>query len=179
RNAHELGLAAGHLPVQLGVAEQRRARAVLAHLRRLALRLQPPTAHEALTARDVERHHHALTGHEVPHLRPHLLHDTHRLMTEDVATVEERPEQFIEVQVGAADGRGGHPDDRVGRMLDAGIRYGRRLDRAPALPGECLHTVLQSWLLMAAPACGPICSIPPSMTTEVPEMYAASGDARK
>ena len=40
RHAQELGLAAGHLAVELRVAEQRGALAVLAHLRRLALRLQ-------------------------------------------------------------------------------------------------------------------------------------------
>ena len=40
RHPQVLGLAAGHLAVQLGVAEQRGARALLAHLRGLALRLQ-------------------------------------------------------------------------------------------------------------------------------------------
>ena len=41
RHAQQLGLGARHLAVELRVAEQRRALVVLAHLRRLALRLQP------------------------------------------------------------------------------------------------------------------------------------------
>ena len=55
RHAQVLGLAAGHLAVELGVAEQRGARAVLADLGRLALRLQALVAHEAVAAGDVER----------------------------------------------------------------------------------------------------------------------------
>jgi hypothetical protein len=61
RDAHVLGLPAWHLPIQLGVAEQGRARSVLANLRRLALGLQAPGAHEAAAAGDVERHHDAIT----------------------------------------------------------------------------------------------------------------------
>ena len=62
RHAQVLGLPAGHLPVQLRVAEQRRALVVLAHLRRLALRVELLVAHEAVPARDVERHHDPVAG---------------------------------------------------------------------------------------------------------------------
>src|SRR3712207_9334216 len=50
-----LGLPAGHLPVELRVAEQRGAEALLAVLRGLALRLQALRAHPAGAAGDVER----------------------------------------------------------------------------------------------------------------------------
>ena len=57
RDAQQLGLSAGDLPVELGVAEQRRARAVLVHLGRLALGMQVVAAHPAVAAGDVERDH--------------------------------------------------------------------------------------------------------------------------
>src|SRR3712207_6868985 len=53
-----LGLAAGHLPVELGVAEQRGAEALLAVLRGLALRLQALRAHPAGAAGDVRSEEH-------------------------------------------------------------------------------------------------------------------------
>ena len=65
RHAQELGLAARHLAVQLRVAEQRRALAVLVHLRRLALRVQLLVAHAAVAAGDVERDHDPVAGLDV------------------------------------------------------------------------------------------------------------------
>ena len=65
RHAQELRLAARHLPVELGVAEQRGAHALVADLRRLALRLQAVLAHPAVPAGDVERDHHAVADREV------------------------------------------------------------------------------------------------------------------
>ena len=62
RHAQQLGLAPGYLPVQLRVAEERRPLAMLAHLRRLALGVELHVAHEAVTARDVERHDDAIAG---------------------------------------------------------------------------------------------------------------------
>ena len=61
-HAQELGLAAGHLAVELGVAEQRGAHALLADLGGLALRLEPLVAHQAVPARDLEWDHHAVTA---------------------------------------------------------------------------------------------------------------------
>ncbi len=91
RDAQVLGLPAGHLPVQLGVAEQRRPRAVLADLRRLALRVQLHAAHVAAAAGDVERDDHAVAGLDVRDVRAGLLDDAHRLVAEDVALAENGP----------------------------------------------------------------------------------------
>ena len=118
RHAQVLGLTAGHLPVELRVAEQRGAAAVLAHLGGLALRLQPARAHEALAARDVERDDDAVADGERRDVGADGDDDAHRLVAEDVAAVEERAEQFVQVQVGAADRGRGDPDDRIGRLLD-------------------------------------------------------------
>ena len=62
RDAQVLRLAARHLAVQLGVAEQRRALALLAHLGRLALRVEAALAHPAVPAGDVERDHDAVAA---------------------------------------------------------------------------------------------------------------------
>ena len=92
RHPQVLGLPAGHLAVELGVAEQRRARALLVDLRRLALRLQALVAHVAVTAGDVERDHDAVAdGLRLRDLGADLLDDAHRLVAEDVALVHERP----------------------------------------------------------------------------------------
>ncbi len=139
RDAQELGLASGHLAVQLRVAEQRRALALLAHLRRLALRLQVLVAHVAMTARDVERDHDAIAGSDVRHLRADLLDDAHGLVTEDVALVEIRAEHLVEMQVGAADAGRRHADDRVGGFADLGVGDGVHSDVALAVPDDGLH----------------------------------------
>ena len=65
RDAQQLGLAAGDLAVELRVAEQRGAHALVADLRRLALRLQPVVAHEAVPAGDVERDDHPVADGDV------------------------------------------------------------------------------------------------------------------
>ena len=67
RNAQELGLAAGDLAVELRVAEERGAGALLTDLRRLALRLQAVVAHPAVPAGDVERDDDAVARREVGH----------------------------------------------------------------------------------------------------------------
>jgi hypothetical protein len=72
RDAQELGLAARDLPVELRVAEQRRALVVLVHLRRLALRVEPVAAHPALLAADVERDDDAVARLDGRDLRPDL-----------------------------------------------------------------------------------------------------------
>ena len=73
RHAQELGLAAGDLAVELGVAEQRRTLALLGHLRGLALGVQVLVAHEAVPAGDVEGHDDAVArprGHRPRHRPP-------------------------------------------------------------------------------------------------------------
>ena len=80
---------------------------------------------------------------EVRHRRPLLDDDPHGFVAEDVAGVEERSQRLVEVEIGSAQARRGHLDDDVGVLLDRGV--GDVLDAhvAPALPGECLHGVLQ------------------------------------
>ena len=80
RDAQVLGLPARKLPVELGVAEQGRAHALLAHLGGLALGLQPPLAHEAVPAGDLEGDHHSVSGRQVGDLWSDLLHHAHRLV---------------------------------------------------------------------------------------------------
>jgi hypothetical protein len=85
-----LGLRAGHLPVELRVAEQRSAHALVAGLRGLALGLQAVLAHEAATAGDLEGDDHPVAGRELADVAADGLDDAHRLVPEDVARVEER-----------------------------------------------------------------------------------------
>jgi hypothetical protein len=97
RHAQQLCLAARDLAVELRVAEQRRALALLAHLRRLALRLQAAVAHPAVPARDVERDHDPVADRDLIDLVANRLDDAHRLVAEDVALVDERPQDLVEV----------------------------------------------------------------------------------
>ena len=75
RHPQVLGLAAGHLAVELRVAEQRGAEALLPVLRRLALRLQALRAHPAGAAGDVERDDDAVAGLHRGHLGADLADD--------------------------------------------------------------------------------------------------------
>jgi hypothetical protein len=69
--------------VQLRVAVQHRAHALVADLRRLALGLKAVVAHEAAPAGHLERHHDAVAGRELRDLRAHLLDDPYGLVAED------------------------------------------------------------------------------------------------
>src|SRR3712207_8831270 len=85
-----LGLAAGHISVELGVAEQRGAEALLAVLRGLALRLQALRAHPAGAAGDVERDDDPVAGLDGGDRGADLAHHAHRLVAHDVALRHER-----------------------------------------------------------------------------------------
>jgi hypothetical protein len=52
-----------------------------------------------VAADDVERDHHAVARLDVADLGADLLDDPHRLVTEDVAGVDERSEDLVEVEV--------------------------------------------------------------------------------
>jgi hypothetical protein len=139
RHPQQFRLPARYLTVELRVSEQRRAGAVLAHLRRLALRLQPVVAHEAMAARDVEWDHHAIADREVGDLAAHGLDDAHRLVPEHIALVDVRTEHLVEVKIGPADPRRRDADDRVSGMLDGGV--GHRVDAdvpPPLAPGTAV-----------------------------------------
>ena len=92
-----------------------------------------------MTAGNVERDHHPVALPKLPNLRPDLLHDPHRLVTEDVTRVEERTEYLIEVQIGATDTGRRHPDDRIGRLLDLRIRDLVNAHVTRSVPSNCLH----------------------------------------
>jgi hypothetical protein len=139
RHAQELGLAAGLIAVQLRVAEQRRAHALLAHLGGLALGLEALVAHEAAAAGDLERNDHAVARGELGHARADLLDHAHRLVAQDRALLDEGAEHLVQVQVGAADRRGRHAHDRVRGLLDR--RVGNVVDPHVALsvPSQSFH----------------------------------------
>ena len=139
RDAQVLRLAAGDLAVELRVPEEGGALVLGADLRRLALGLQAALAHPAVPARDVERDDDAVADPEVPRLGADLLDHAHRLVTQDVARVEEHPEHAVQVQVGAADRGRRDAHDRVGGLLDP--RVGHVLDAhlLASLPGQCSH----------------------------------------
>jgi hypothetical protein len=96
-------LAAGDGAVELREPEERGAHALLAHLRRLALRVEVLIAHEAVPARDLERDDDAIADRDVGGPLADRFDNPHRLMAEDVALVHERPKRLIQVQVRPAD----------------------------------------------------------------------------
>ena len=113
---------------------------MLAILGGLALGESLPLAHPAAAAGDIERHDHPVARAELSgRLRPDFLDDPHRLVTEDVTLVDIRTHHVEQVQVGAADGSRGDPDDRVGGLLDLGLRNVIDADIAGAMPGDRLH----------------------------------------
>ena len=68
-----------------------------------------------------------------------LFDDAHRLVADDVAFLHHRDEAVEEVEVGAADGRRGHLDDDVGRLLDLRVGMGVDANVALAVPGKSFH----------------------------------------
>jgi hypothetical protein len=144
RHPQVLGLAAGHLAVELGVAEQRGAEALLAVLRGLALGVQALRAHPAGVAGDVERDDDAVAGLHGGHVGADLADDPHGLVAHDVTQGHERRHDLDQVEVRAADAARGDLDDHVGGLLDD--RVGDRVDPyvAPAVPGHCAHAVSPS-----------------------------------
>src|SRR5689334_7779548 len=139
RHAQELGLAAGHLAIELRVAEQGRALVEFAYLRRLALGEQLPVAHVAVATGDVERDHDAVARLYMADPGTDLLNDAHGLVAEDVALVDEGSEHFVEVQIGPTDRARGDADDRVRRFDDRWIRNLVDAHIAPAVILHCFH----------------------------------------
>ena len=139
RNPEVLSLAAGNLPVELGVAEQGRSLPLLPDLSGLALRIQLHVAHEAVAAGDVEGDDDAVARLQVLHARTDLFDDAHRLVAEDVAGVDEHPEHPVQVEVRATDGGRRDPEDGVGRLLDLRVGDGIDADVFHAVPCQRLH----------------------------------------
>jgi hypothetical protein len=105
RDPEVLGLASGDFAVQLRVAEEGRPLAAVSVLGRLALGVQPFVAHEAVPARNVERHHDPVPDLQVRDSGPDRFDETHRLVPEDVALAHERPQNLVQVEVRSADSR--------------------------------------------------------------------------
>ena len=149
RHAQELGLTAGHLAVELRVAEQRRTGAGVAVLGRLALREQVLIAHPAVPAGDVEGDHDPVAGGDVGDLRSDLLDDAHRLVTEHVAGVEVRPEHRVEMEVGAAETGRGDADDRI-RRASRSSGPGRSSTRTSSFPCQ-VSAFISAFLRLSSP----------------------------
>ena len=147
RDAQQFGLAAGHLAVEFGVAEQRGAHALVADLRGLTLGVELLVAHIATAAGDLERDHHPVADGEIGDAPP-----TSRTMPigswpRMSPGVHERAEHLVEMQVGAADVGRRHLDDRVGRLLDLRIGDGVDAHVPFAVPGDCFHRNIPSGLV--------------------------------
>jgi hypothetical protein len=96
-------------------------------------------AHETVSACDVERNYDAIAGFYMCDLVAHLLHDAHWFVAQNVALVDERPEQLVEMEVGPTDSRRGDPHYRVCGFSYGRIRHRVDADVAFAVPGNCLH----------------------------------------
>jgi hypothetical protein len=139
RDAQVLCLAPRDLAVQLRVSEECRALVVLPHLRCLTLREELAVAHPAVATGDVEGNDDTVAGADVLDLGPDLLDDPHWLVPEDVAAIQKGAHHFVQVQVRAADRRGGDVHHGIGRLFDSGIRDLLHANVATPLPDECLH----------------------------------------
>ena len=93
----------------------------------------------ALAAPDRERHDDAVAHLELLDLGADLDDLAHELVADDVAVHHARHVAVVEVQVGAADGAGGDPDDGVARILDLGIGNLFAADVARLVPDKRLH----------------------------------------
>ena len=105
-------------------------------------------------ARDLERDDDPVARAQVADLAADLLDDAHRLVPEDVPGVMNGAEHLVEVQVRAADVGRGDADDRVGRLLDLGVRDLFDPNVSLALPGNCAHE-LKSSLVSVSDGVGP------------------------
>ncbi|MNH14489.1 hypothetical protein D3C79_740820 [compost metagenome] len=75
-------------------------------------------AEEAAAAGDHERNHHAVTDLQIGDPATGFLDDAHELVAEDITRLGLWNLAVVEVQVGAADGGGGDPEDNVVLFLD-------------------------------------------------------------
>ena len=130
----------GTCAVELGVAEQRGAGALLAAPGWSRTGTAAPASHmkqwpqemlNGITTRS--------PGVMCVDLRAHLLDDAHRLVTEDIPLVDERAHDLVEVQVGPAHAARGDAHDGVRRLLDRRIGDRVHADVSLAVEGDCFH----------------------------------------
>ncbi|MNH27059.1 hypothetical protein D3C79_871520 [compost metagenome] len=96
-------------------------------------------AEEAAAARDHERDHHPVTGAYGCHCATNVFDDPHELVAEDIARLDQRDLATIQVQVRAADGRGGHPQKDIVIFLQVRFWHVVDTDIASAVIGQCAH----------------------------------------
>jgi hypothetical protein len=111
-------------------------------------------AEEALAAGNGEGHHHAVALLQAGDAPAGVFHDAHELVAEDVAGLHVGNLAAEDVQVGAADGRGGDAQHDIVVLLQH--RVGHRLDAdiLRRLVGEGFHdgTFLESGRVVGARA---------------------------
>ena len=141
RHAQIFGLATRHCAIKPRVPEQRRSLTLLTDLGRFALRLEAGQAHEACPTRNAKGNNNPVANPQATGINADLLDNPHGLVAEDVSRSQVGTEHRIEMEVGAANGRRRHANDRVGRFKDLRIRH--RLDAKvlAALPCECTHVL--------------------------------------
>jgi hypothetical protein len=139
RDSRLLGLQPVEAARSLRAAKESGARAFPAGVGIVALRIIAGAAIGAATAGDRRGDHHPVAHLEVAHHVAYSFDDADTLMAEDPAFLHAAEGAADEVQVGAADCRGGQPDDRVGRLFDLRIRDILNADIADPAPNHCLH----------------------------------------
>ena len=130
RNADELGLGAVETGVDAGVAEERSAR---------ALGNAAGTARGARPVGDEAHVHDAIAGSDVRHVRADLDDLACKLVPHDRPVLEAGDMTVERSEIGAADGRGVHSDDRVRRREEHGIRDVLDPDVVRAAEDDGLH----------------------------------------
>ena len=108
-------------------------------IRVLAVRGEPARAVEAGPAGDVERHDDPVALPERPHAAARLLHHAGELVAEGAAHPSVGDQAVQQVQVGAADGGAGDPQDDVVGVLDLGVLLADHLDLVGCLIAERAH----------------------------------------
>jgi hypothetical protein len=105
-NADELRLATRHASVQLGVAEEGRALAVLSDLGSFALAVKLPVAHEAMSARDVERNDYPVARFDVADLAANGFNNSDRFVPENGSFFHECvAKYFVYMKIGPTNAR--------------------------------------------------------------------------
>ena len=139
RHPHVLGLAALEAPGGVRVAEHARGDVVGGGVGVLAVGEQATLAEEAAAAGDVERNHHPVAPLQGPDVSARLLDDPGELVAEGAPHPGVGDEAVKKVEVRAADGGAGDPEDDVLGVLDAGVRLLDHRDLPRAEVGECAH----------------------------------------
>jgi hypothetical protein len=68
----------------------------------------------------------------------------HRLMTDDIAAFHPWDDAVVDMEIGAANGAGGHLDDGVARMLDLGVGHRVEAHIAFAVPAQGFHRMVRA-----------------------------------